>query len=214
MLESPSLLTTIFAFLSALIEEFGVRIPALDRLATIVRGADTARPDLAPECAGLLAASLGLSRMHSDDHVQLEAGMALEGWEVKAIRAGRAQLKEAYVIVRNGEVFLFGSHISPLATASTHVNPDPVRTRKLLLKAEEIKRLIGKVERSGYTLVPLNMHYQRGRIKCEIGLAKGKKQHDKRDTERSKDAQREIARVMGHSGAESWARTWPTTTLS
>ena len=125
-----------------------------------------------------------------------EAGMALEGWEVKAIRAGRAQLKEAYVIVRNGEVFLFGSHIRPLPTASTHVNPDPVRTRKLLLKAEEIKRLIGKVERSGYTLVPLNLHYQRGRIKCEIGLAKGKKQHDKRDTERSKDAEREIARVM------------------
>ena len=125
-----------------------------------------------------------------------EAGMSLEGWEVKAIRAGRAQLKEAYVIVRNGEVFLFGSHISPLPTASTHVNPDPVRTRKLLLKADEIKRLIGKVERSGYTLVPLNLHYQRGRIKCEIGLAKGKKQHDKRDTERSKDAQREIARVM------------------
>jgi SsrA-binding protein len=125
-----------------------------------------------------------------------EAGMALEGWEVKAIRAGRAQLKEAYVIVRGGEVFLFGAHISPLATASTHVNPDPVRTRKLLLKAEEIKRLIGKVERSGYTLVPLNLHYQRGRIKCEIGLAKGKKQHDKRDTERSKDAEREISRVM------------------
>ncbi|MEO0318773.1 MAG: SsrA(tmRNA)-binding protein [Pseudomonadota bacterium] len=125
-----------------------------------------------------------------------EAGMALEGWEVKAIRAGRAQLKEAYVIIRNAEIFLFGAHISPLATASTHVNPDPVRTRKLLLKAEEIKRLIGKVERSGYTLVPLNLHYQRGRIKCEVGLAKGKKQHDKRDTERSKDAQREIARVM------------------
>ncbi len=125
-----------------------------------------------------------------------EAGMALEGWEVKAIRAGRAQLKEAYVIIRNAEIFLFGAHISPLPTASTHVNPDPVRTRKLLLKAEEIKRLIGKVERSGYTLVPLNLHYQRGRIKCEVGLAKGKKQHDKRDTERSKDAQREIARVM------------------
>ncbi len=125
-----------------------------------------------------------------------EAGMALEGWEVKAIRAGRAQLKEAYVIIRNAEIFLFGAHISPLATASTHVNPDPVRTRKLLLKAEEIKRLIGKVERSGYTLVPLNLHYQRGRSKCEVGLAKGKKQHDKRDTERSKDAQREIARVM------------------
>ncbi len=125
-----------------------------------------------------------------------EAGMALEGWEVKAIRAGRAQLKEAYVIIRNAEIFLFGAHISPLPTASTHVNPDPVRTRKLLLKAEEIKRLIGKVERSGYTLVPLNLHYQRGRIKCEVGLAKGKKQHDKRDTERSKDAEREIARVM------------------
>ncbi len=127
---------------------------------------------------------------------RFEAGMALEGWEVKSIRAGRVQLKEAYVIVRKGEVYLFGSHISALPTASTHVSPDPVRTRKLLLKAEEIKKLIGKVERSGYTLVPLNLHYQRGRIKCEIGLAKGKKQHDKRDTERARDAQREIAKVM------------------
>ena len=103
-----------------------------------------------------------------------EAGMVLEGWEVKSIRAGRAQLKEAYVIIRNAEIFLFGAHISPLPTASTHVSPDPVRTRKLLLKAEEIKRLIGKVERAGYTLLPLNLHYQRGRIKCEVGLAKGK----------------------------------------
>lgn len=127
---------------------------------------------------------------------RFEAGMALEGWEVKSIRAGRVQLKEAYVIVRDAEVYLFGSHISPLPTASTHVNPDPVRTRKLLLKAEEIKRLIGKVERAGYTLVPLNLHYTRGRIKCEIGLAKGKKQHDKRDTERERDARREIDRVM------------------
>lgn len=127
---------------------------------------------------------------------RFEAGMALEGWEVKSIRAGRVQLKEAYVIIRNAEIFLFGCHISALPTASTHVNPDPLRTRKLLLKAEEIKRLIGKVERSGYTLVPLNLHYQRGRIKCEIGLAKGKKQHDKRDTERERDAQREISRVM------------------
>ena len=127
---------------------------------------------------------------------RFEAGMALEGWEVKSIRAGRVQLKEAYVIVRQGEVYLFGCHISPLPTASTHVHPDPVRTRKLLLRAEEIRKLIGKVERAGYTMVPLNLHYQRGRIKCEIGLAKGKKQHDKRDTERSKDAQREIARVM------------------
>ncbi len=122
--------------------------------------------------------------------------MSLEGWEVKSIRAGRALLKEAYVIVRKGEVFLFGAHISPLPTASTHINPDPVRTRKLLLRAEEIKKLIGKVERAGYTLVPINLHYQRGRIKCEIGLAKGKKQHDKRDTERSRDADREIAKAL------------------
>lgn len=125
-----------------------------------------------------------------------EAGVVLEGWEVKSIRAGRVQLKEAYVIVRQGEVFLFGAHISPLSTASTHVNPDPVRTRKLLLNAEEIKRLIGKVERAGYTLVPLNMHYAKGRIKCEIGLAKGKKQHDKRETEKLRDTQREIQSVM------------------
>ena len=122
--------------------------------------------------------------------------MSLEGWEVKSIRAGRAQIKEAYVTIRRGEVFLFGAHISPLPTASTHINPDPIRTRKLLLNAEEIKKLIGKVERAGYTLIPLNLHYQRGRIKCEIGLAKGKKQHDKRDTERSRDADREIAKAL------------------
>ena len=122
--------------------------------------------------------------------------MSLEGWEVKSIRAGRAQIKEAYVTIRRGEVFLFGAHISPLPTASTHIKPDPIRTRKLLLNAEEIKKLIGKVERAGYTLMPLNLHYQRGRIKCEIGLAKGKKQHDKRDTERSRDADREIAKAL------------------
>ncbi len=127
---------------------------------------------------------------------RFEAGMVLEGWEVKSIRAGRVQLKEAYVIIQNAEIFLFGAHISALPTASTHVQPDPVRTRKLLLKAEEIKRLIGKVERAGYTLIPLNLHYQRGRIKCEVGLAKGKKQHDKRDTERERDAQREIQRTL------------------
>ncbi len=127
---------------------------------------------------------------------RFEAGMVLEGWEVKSIRAGRAQIKEGYVVIRNGELFLFGAHISALQTASTHVNPDPVRTRKLLLKGEEIKRLIGKVERAGYTLVPINLHYKGGRIKCEIGLAKGKKQHDKRDTERERDGRREIAKVM------------------
>lgn len=125
-----------------------------------------------------------------------EAGMMLEGWEVKAIREGRAQLKEAYVIIRNGELYLIGSHISPLKTASTHINPDPVRTRKLLLHAEEIKRLIGKVERAGYTLVPLDMHYKSGRIKLEIGLAKGKKQHDKRESEKQKEWERTKQRVM------------------
>jgi len=125
-----------------------------------------------------------------------EAGIALEGWEVKSIRAGRAQIKEAYVIVKNGEVFLFGAHISPLPTASTHVKPDPVRTRKLLLKAEEISKLIGKVERAGYTLVPLDLHYTRGRVKCEIGLAKGKKQHDKRESEKQRDWQREQQSIM------------------
>lgn len=127
---------------------------------------------------------------------RFEAGIALEGWEVKAIRAGRAQLKEAYVTVGNSELFLIGCHISPLPTASTHVLPDPTRTRKLLLHAEEISRLIGSVERAGYTLVPLNLHYSKGRIKLEIGLAKGKKQHDKRDTEKDREWQREQQRVM------------------
>ena len=127
---------------------------------------------------------------------RFEAGMVLEGWEVKSIRAGRTNLKEGYVIVRKGELFLFGAHISPLSTASTHINPDPVRTRKLLLHGAEISKLIGKVERAGYTLVPLNLHFSKGRIKCEIGLAKGKKQHDKRDTERTRDVQREMQSAM------------------
>jgi SsrA-binding protein len=125
-----------------------------------------------------------------------EAGIVLEGWEAKSIRAGRVQIKEAYVIVKNEEVFLFGAHISPLPTASTHISPDPIRTRKLLLNAEEIKKLIGKVDRAGYTLVPLNLHYTKGFIKCEIGLAKGKKQHDKRDAEKQRDWQREKQAVM------------------
>jgi len=113
---------------------------------------------------------------------RFEAGLALEGWEVKSIRAGRVQLAESYVVLRSGEVFLLGCHISPLPTVSTHVTPDPTRNRKLLLKAEEIRHLIGKVERAGYTLVPLDLHFTRGRIKIAIGLAKGKKQHDKRDS--------------------------------
>jgi SsrA-binding protein len=125
-----------------------------------------------------------------------EAGIALEGWEAKAIRAGRAQLKEAYVMLRNGEPYLIGAHVSPLLTASTHISPDPTRTRKLLLHAEEIKRLIGKVERAGYTLVPLDMHYANGRIKLEIGLARGKKLHDKREAERDREWQREKQRLL------------------
>lgn len=124
-----------------------------------------------------------------------EAGLVLEGWEVKAIRAGRANIKEAYVVVRNAELFLIGSHISPLPTASTHINPDPVRTRKLLLHGDQIKKLIGKTEQRGFTLVPLNLHYSKGRIKCEIGLAKGKKLHDKRETAKERDWQREKARL-------------------
>jgi SsrA-binding protein len=125
-----------------------------------------------------------------------EAGVVLQGWEVKSIRSGRVQLKEAYVIVNNGEIFLFGAHISALPTASTHIHPEAVRTRKLLLNGAEIKRLIGKVDRSGYTLVPLNLHYVRGRVKCEIGLAKGKKQHDKREVEKQRDWVREKQTIM------------------
>jgi SsrA-binding protein len=127
---------------------------------------------------------------------KFEAGIALEGWEVKAIRAGRVNIKESYIIIRGGEVFLFGMHIMALPTASTHVNPDPVRTRKLLLHANQISKLIGQVERAGYTLVPIDLHYTRGRIKAEIGLAKGKKQHDKRESEKERDWNREKQRLM------------------
>jgi len=127
---------------------------------------------------------------------RFEAGLALEGWEVKAIRAGRCQIKEAYVLIRNGEIFVIGMHISALLSASTHVRPDPVRTRKLLLHAMEIDKLIGKVERAGFTLVPLDLHYTKGRVKMEIGLAKGKKLYDKRDTEKQRDWDREKQRLM------------------
>ena len=125
-----------------------------------------------------------------------EAGLVLEGWEVKALRAGRAQIKEGYVVIKHGELFLIGTHISPLPEASKFANLDPVRTRKLLLHRDQIDKLIGKVEQRGHTLVPLNFHYKDGRVKCEIGLAKGKKQHDKRDTERERDAQREVQKAM------------------
>jgi SsrA-binding protein len=125
-----------------------------------------------------------------------EAGIMLEGWEVKAIRAGRAQLKEAYVTVKNGELYLLGSHISPLLNASTHIHPDPVRTRKLLLHKQEIDKIIGRVQRAGYTLMPLDMHYKAGKVKLEIGLAKGKKQHDKRATEKERAGKMEAQQAM------------------
>jgi SsrA-binding protein len=127
---------------------------------------------------------------------RFEAGIALEGWEVKAIRGGRANLKEAYVVVKGGELMLIGAHISPLTTASTHVNPDPTRTRRLLLHREEINRLIGKVERAGYTLTPLDLHYSKGRVKLAIGLAKGKKQHDKRASIKEREWNREQQRLL------------------
>ncbi len=129
-----------------------------------------------------------------EDH--FEAGLELQGWEVKSMRAGRAQLTEAYVYVRGGEAFLIGAHISPLKTTSTHIVADPVRTRKLLLHRSELQRLIGAVERRGYTLVPLNLHWKNGRAKLEVGLAKGKKQHDKRATEKERDWQRDKARLL------------------
>ena len=127
---------------------------------------------------------------------KFEAGLALEGWEVKAIRSGRAQLKEAYVVVKNGEILLIGAHVTPLTTASTHVHADPTRTRKLLLHRSEINRLVGQVERAGYTLVPIDLHFSKGRIKLEIGLAKGKKQYDKREAEKERDWNREKQRLL------------------
>lgn len=129
---------------------------------------------------------------------QYEAGIMLEGWEVKAIRDSRIDIKEAYVIIRNDEIYLIGAHITPLGVVSTHVHPDNTRTRKLLLHKEEIAKLIVKVTRAGYTLVPVNVHFTRGRIKIQIGLAKGKKQHDKRNTEKARDWEREKNQLLKH----------------
>jgi SsrA-binding protein len=125
-----------------------------------------------------------------------EAGLALQGWEVKAIRAGRAQLADAYVVIQGGELWLIGGNITPLATVSTHYVPDPARTRKLLLRAEEIRRLIGKVQQRGYALVPLDLHFHKGRIKLEIGLARGKLKHDKRAAERERQWQRDRQKLL------------------
>ena len=129
---------------------------------------------------------------------QFEAGMVLEGWEVKAVRAGQVQLTDGYVVIRDGELYLIGCRINALRSASTHISPEADRTKKLLMHKEEIKRLIGKVEQKGFTLVPLNLHYKGGHVKAEIALAKGKAEHDKRNTEKKRDWEREHGRLMRH----------------
>lgn len=127
---------------------------------------------------------------------RLEAGLVLEGWEVKSVRAGKVQLRDAYVLMKDGEAFLLGALINPLPSASTHVNPDPQRTRKLLLNRQEIDRLRGAVERKGMTVIALGLYWKTGRVKVEIGVAQGKKQHDKRATEKARDWQREKSRIL------------------
>ena len=127
---------------------------------------------------------------------RFEAGMVLQGWEVKALREGKVQLTDGYVVIRDGELFVIGCQINPLKSASTHVTPDSVRTKKLLLHKEQIKRLVGKIEQKGYTLVPLNLHWKAGKVKCEIALAKGKAEHDKRDTIKDREGKREVERAM------------------
>jgi SsrA-binding protein len=127
---------------------------------------------------------------------RFEVGVVLEGWEVKSLRAGKVQLTDGYVVIRNGELFVIGLQINPLGTASTHISPDTQRTKKLLMHKEEIKRLIGKVEQKGYTLVPLNLHWKNGKVKCEIALAKGKAEHDKRNTIKDREGKREVQRAM------------------
>jgi SsrA-binding protein len=129
---------------------------------------------------------------------RLEAGMALQGWEVKSLRASKVQITESYVVIKNNEAWLLGAHVTPLNTASTHIHPDPTRTRKLLLNRSELDRLIGAVERKGYTLVPLALYWKKGRAKLEIGLAKGKKAHDKRATEKERDWKRQKERLLRH----------------
>jgi SsrA-binding protein len=143
--------------------------------------------------------TIALNRQATHDYFieeRFEAGLALQGWEVKSLRAGRAQLKESYVVVKGGEAWLLGAHVSALTSASTHIDPDSTRTRKLLLHKQELSRLIGHVERKGYTLVPLTLYWKKGRAKLEIGLARGKKLHDKRASEKERDWEREKQRVL------------------
>jgi len=143
--------------------------------------------------------TIALNKKASHDffiEARYEAGIALQGWEVKSLRQGRIQIKESYITLKDGEAFLFGAHVVPLSTASTHIHPDPTRTRKLLMHRSELSKLIGQVERKGYTLVPTAMYWKKGMAKLEIGLAKGKKQHDKRANEKNRDWQREKERLF------------------
>lgn len=149
-----------------------------------------------PEKAERVIAENRQARFEYFIEERYEAGLVLKGWEVKSMRAGRAQLKEAYVFMRGAEAFLFGAHISALNSASSHVVAEPTRTRKLLLNAAELSRLVGAVERKGYTLVPLELYWKNGRAKLAVGLAKGKKQHDKRAVDKDRDWQRDKARIM------------------
>jgi SsrA-binding protein len=169
-----------------------------DRQGTVLHSRAMAKPGKKSTGPGSTIALNKKARHEYFIEERYEAGIALEGWEVKSLRAGRINLTEAYVTVRGSEAFLFGATISPLPTASTHIHPDPMRTRKLLLHREELNKLIGLTERKGYTLVPLAMYWKRGRAKLEVGLAKGKKLHDKRADEKDRDWQREKQRIFKH----------------
>ena len=163
-------------------------------------GKPTGKPasNLSPKAAAAAVRIADNKKATFNYHIEerFEAGMVLEGWEVKALREGKVQLTDGYVVIRNGELFLIGCQINPLKTASTHVNPDSVRTKKLLLHKDQIKHLIIKVEQKGYTLVPINLHWKEGRVKCEVALAKGKAEHDKRDVIKDREGKREVERVM------------------
>lgn len=154
--------------------------------------------NLSPKAAAAAVRIADNKKATFNYHIEerFEAGMVLEGWEVKSVREGKVQLTDGYVVIRNGELFIIGCQINPLGTASTHIRTDSVRTKKLLMHKEEIRRLIGKTEQKGFTLVPLNMHWKAGKVKCEIGLAKGKAEHDKRDTIKDREGKREVDRAM------------------
>ncbi|MDP1568066.1 MAG: SsrA-binding protein SmpB [Polaromonas sp.] len=163
-------------------------------------GKATGKPaaNLTPKAAAAAVRIADNKKALFNYHIEerFEAGMVLEGWEVKSLREGKVQLTDGYVVIRNGELFIIGCQINPLGTASTHVRPDSVRTKKLLMHKDEIRRLIGKIEQKGFTLVPLNLHWKAGKVKCEVGLAKGKGEHDKRDTIKDREGKREVERAM------------------